>query len=241
MKRMRIAAILSLTSAAVVAQACGGDDNGGPTTADGGAHDASVSDGGGGADTSFDTAADSVVADSRADALPEAGCPSSWTVAPVVGAPIQVPDGGGGVLLHAAATGTQDYTCKASTVDGGTTYAWGFTGPEADLMDCTTTKIGTHFASDGGPTAPEWMTTADSTYVIGAKLGALTPDGGASAVPWLLLQATSHGGTGTLSRAGYVQRVNTTGGLAPSTTCDVNNVGTSQKVAYTADYYFFGM
>ena len=45
MKRMRIAAILSLTSAAVVAQACGGDDNGGPTTADGGAHDASVSDG----------------------------------------------------------------------------------------------------------------------------------------------------------------------------------------------------
>jgi hypothetical protein len=125
--------------------------------------------------------------------------------------------------------------------DGGTSYAWVFTGPQADLADCTMTKIGQHFASDGGPTAPEWMTLSDGTYVIGNKLHAETPDGGANAIPWLILQAVGHGGTGTLSHVDYIQRVHTTGGLAPTTTCDAGNMGMMEAVPYTADYYFFGM
>jgi hypothetical protein len=158
----------------------------------------------------------------------------------VVDPRIAVPDGGG-VLLHATATGSQNYTCSQMMADGGTTYAWVFTGPEADLADCTMTKIGKHFASDGGPTAPEWMTLSDGTYVIGKKLAADTPDGGSGAMPGLLLRAVEHGGgTGTLSHADYIQRVHTTGGLAPSSTCDATTMGMTEAVPYTADYYFFG-
>jgi hypothetical protein len=169
------------------------------------------------------------------------GCPASWLVAPTVDPVLEVPDGGGGVLLHATGTGTQNYTCSQVMADGGSIYAWVFVGPQADLADCSMTKIGQHFASDGGPGAPEWMTLSDGTYVIGKKMGSETPDGGSSAIPWLLLDAVGHGGTGTLSHADYIQRLHTTGGLAPTSTCDSTNVGMTEMVPYTADYYFYGM
>jgi hypothetical protein len=168
-----------------------------------------------------------------------AACPSSWTLAPSVDPTIAIPDGGGAVLMRGAATGTQSYTCTAQKSDGGTTYAWVFVGPEATLADCKSTLVANHFASDAGAAAPAWQ-SADGTYVIGKKLAAFTPDGGGSAVPWLLLQTTAHGGSGVLGGARYVQRLNTTGGVAPSATCDSKNVGATQKVNYTADYYFFG-
>lgn len=212
------------------------------------------------ADTAVDTSAsdtespiDSTTGDTTTDAPSDApsdgdagGCPASWTVAPVVDPSIAVPDGGGGVLLHAQGVGTQNYKCMASTPsdagadadDAGTTYAWTLTGPEADLKDCMMNKIGTHFASDAGASAPEWM-TIDGTDVIAKKNAAYTPpDSGA--VPWLLLQATAHSGTGTLSKVLYIQRVNTTGGKAPATGCDASAVGMTTKIAYTADYWFFG-
>jgi hypothetical protein len=160
-------------------------------------------------------------------------------VTPVVDSTLSVPDGGGSVLLHASAVGTQDYRCQSSNTDAGTSYGWVFVGPEADLFDCSEEKVGTHFASDAGASAPEWR-TEDGTFVIGKKLVAFTPDGGASAVPWLLLQTTSTGGSGDLSKTAYIQRVNTNGGIAPTSTCDSTNVGAVEKVHYTADYYFSG-
>jgi hypothetical protein len=166
-----------------------------------------------------------------------AACPSSWTVAPAVDPSISVPDGGA-VLLHAAANGTQNYTCTAQTIDGGTSYAWVFVGPEATLADCNGAPIGQHFASDAGATAPEWQTN-DGAFVIGKKLAAFAATR-TGALLWLLLQATSHGGTGTLSNVGYVQRLDTTGGAEPSKPCDATNAGATEKVSYTADYYFFG-
>jgi hypothetical protein len=65
-------------------------------------------------------------------------------------------------------------------------------------------------------------------------------DAGAASVPWLLLQATSHGGSGTLASAQYVQRLDTDGGVAPASGCDVDASGAVLKVPYTADYFFFG-
>jgi hypothetical protein len=147
--------------------------------------------------------------------------------------------------MHASGVGTQDYTCTATASEAGTSYAWVFVGPEADLDDCHAVKVGTHFASEAGVTAPEWM-TLDGTYVVGKKISGVTHDAGpdadaAPAIPWLLLQGTSHGGgTGVLSKADWIHRLNTTGGVAPSTTCDSSNVGTTVKVPYTADYYFYG-
>jgi hypothetical protein len=164
-------------------------------------------------------------------------CPSAWMVPPTVDPSIAVPAGGGVFLLHALGKGTQDYQCTQAS-DGGGTYAWSFVGPEAVLTDCNGAVIGNHVASDAGPTAPKWQ-SPDGTFVTGKKLAASSPD--ASAVPWLLLQATAHGGSGILGRAGYIQRVNTTGGLAPTTMCDRTNVGATQKVSYAADYYFFGL
>jgi hypothetical protein len=231
--------------AMLILEGCSGDDTSGASpdasTTDATANDGSSGDSGAPGDGSAqDTGADgNASADAAADAS-DGACPAAWTVAPGVDPTIALPDaGGGGVLLHAAANGTQDYTCEQTTVDGGTAYAWVFVGPEADLADCNGAAIGKHFASDAGATAPEWRTD-DGSYVIGKKIAAFTPDGGAYAVPWLLLQATSNATSGELAKVGWVQRVRTAGGVTPAAACDVNGAGTTQKVPYTADYYFFG-
>ncbi len=178
----------------------------------------------------------------------DAACADSWTVVPTVDPLIALPDGGGGLLIHFAGAGTQNYECTENATDGGAdggsdggpTFTWVFTGPEANLDDCDGQLVGHHFASEGGPGEPEWM-TLDNSYVIGKKVNAgVTPDGG-DAIPWLLLQAIANADAGLLSQVTYVQRVNTTGGLTPAlSTCDTAAVGTTQKIPYTADYYFFG-
>ena len=38
----------------------------------------------------------------------------------------------------------------------------------------------------------------------------------------------------------YIQRLNTKGGVAPSTPCDATTKGRRQQVAYEADYVFYG-
>jgi Protein of unknown function (DUF3455) len=256
MKRL---CILSLSL--VVLPACSGDNS---TPGNNNATDASLTDtstpedtgAGQDAGSPLDTGSsppdtgtppgDGGIADADADAdaasehdASEAGCPSSWFVAPVVDTSITLPDGGAGVLLHAVGTGTQNYVCAAATVDGGSP-AWTLVTPEANLTDCHDTLIGHHFASEAGAAFPEWQTT-DGTYVIGSKhLPTFTPDGGAGSIPWLLLKAVDAGGSGTLSMTQYIQRLNTDGGNAPADGCNVGTVGNTRDVPYTADYYFYG-
>jgi hypothetical protein len=166
-------------------------------------------------------------------------CPAAWLQAPAVDPSIAVPTAGSRIVLHALANGTQNYTCAKVTVDSGASYVWTFVGPEATLSDCHAVVIGRHFASDAGASAPEWQ-ALDGAYVVAHKVAAFTPQGNAGAVPWLLLGADGRGGSGALSEARYVQRVSTHGGAAPSVPCDASSVGTTQKVAYTADYFFYG-
>ena len=59
----------------------------------------------------------------------------------------------------------------------------------------------------------------------------------ASAIPWLLLVAVSTEGPGVLDGVTYIQRVNTTGGLAPAVPGTF--VGQEADVPYTAEYYFY--
>ncbi len=183
------------------------------------------------------------LADADAGSEPDAsdaGCPSSWFVAPVVDTSIALPDGGPGVLLHAVGTGTQNYKCEGTPADGGAPYTWTLVTPEANLTDCQDRLIGHHFASEAGAAFPEWQTT-DGTYVIGSKhLPTFTPDGGAGSIPWLLLNAVDAGGSGTLEMVQYIQRLNTDGGNAPADGCNAGTVGASSDVPYTADYYFYG-
>ena len=42
-----------------------------------------------------------------------------------------------------------------------------------------------------------------------------------------------------LAHVNYLQRVNTTGGLKPSSGCTASTVNTRKLVDYTADYYFY--
>ncbi len=188
---------------------------------------------------------DAGVAD--ADAAPEvdASCPATWFEVPTVDPSIAVPDGGG-VLLHAIGTGTQNYKCLASTPsDGGaTSYAWTLITPEANLTDCHANLVAHHFASEGGANFPEWESPDGGDYVIGTKhLPTFTPDGGSGSVAWLLLNAVDAGGAGTFSMVRYIQRLDTDGGVAPSaSTCDGAgaDAGTTADIPYTADYYFYG-
>ena len=64
-----------------------------------------------------------------------------------------------------------------------------------------------------------------------------------SAIPWLLLRTVSTtpgpDGGDRLTHTTYIQRVNTTGGLAPASGCDAAALGAASNVPYTADYYFY--
>jgi Protein of unknown function (DUF3455) len=144
------------------------------------------------------------------------------------------------VLLHAVGAGTQNYTCEVSTLDSGPPYAWTFVGPSAALSDCNGAVLAQHFASEAGAGSPEWLAN-DGTYVIGQKSLAYTPDGGSGSVAWLLLNAVTTGGgdAGLLTGTQYIERLNTDGGVTPSAaTCTPDAGGVTEKVPYTADYYF---
>ena len=132
-------------------------------------------------------------------------------------------------LVHILdATGTQDYACMAM----GTSYAWTLVGPDADLFELhdATTVVGHHSA---GPT---WS-YKDGSSVVGMKVAASTVD--PTAVAWLLLTETSQSGPGLMASITSIQRLETTGGMAPTTGCDASHVGATSNVPYTATYYFY--
>jgi hypothetical protein len=66
-----------------------------------------------------------------------------------------------------------------------------------------------------------------------------------AAIPWLLLEAaaTSVGPDGNrLAHTTYVQRLATTGGLAPAPAaaeCNEATIGTGAEVVYSTDYIFW--
>jgi hypothetical protein len=64
------------------------------------------------------------------------------------------------------------------------------------------------------------------------------------AIPWLLVTVVGAqdgpAGRDRLKDTTYIQRLNTTGGVAPSTGCSSStDIGNSAFVPYTADYYFY--
>ena len=72
-----------------------------------------------------------------------------------------------------------------------------------------------------------------------AEVSSRDPGPDPSAIPWLLLKAKSTSGAGELSRTQSIQRVRTTGGVAPTRLCSSNNVKQLVRVPYTATYYFY--
>jgi hypothetical protein len=154
------------------------------------------------------------------------------------------------------AVGTQNYVCKP-TANGG--FAFTLFTPQATLFTDSNREIIVHFFSpnpDEANTDPNvianfairatWQDSADMSTVW-AKLDQSSTDApfvAEGAVAWLLLDVvgTREGPTGgkTLSPAVRVQRLNTSGGLAPKTGCSsAGDVGRQAFVPYTADYFFY--
>ena len=67
-----------------------------------------------------------------------------------------------------------------------------------------------------------------------------SPSPDADSIAWLLLVATAHLGEGVLANVTNIQRLNTKGGKAPAGGCDAAHDGQESRVAYTADYFFYG-
>ena len=134
------------------------------------------------------------------------------------------------LFLVVYAVGVQKYTCQAN----GT---WLFTDPEATLYKTNGAPkpIGTHFLNFATG-RPVWR-LRDGSSVEAARTA--TGSGGTGNIPWLLLQAvvTTAGPDGDrLARTTWVQRLNTSGGVAPAGTCIP---GDHIAVPYSADYLFW--
>jgi Protein of unknown function (DUF3455) len=134
------------------------------------------------------------------------------------------------LILKTPAKGVQIYVCQANANDN-SQFEWTLKAPEAILLNEAGKSIGKHY---GGPT---WEYQDGSKVVGEVKERLDSPD--SSAIPWLLLSAKSHQGNGFLSKVTYLQRLNTKGGKAPSTGCDVSKNNSTVRVDYTADYYYY--
>jgi hypothetical protein len=131
------------------------------------------------------------------------------------------------LLLQLHAKGDQVYTCK----EGVTQFAWTLKAPDAQLFDKEGKPFGKHFAG------PSWQANDGSLVTGKAVANAPSPD--PDSIPWLLVTVLTHDGSGVLSRATSIQRLNTKGGKAPATGCDSTHAGQEARIPYTADYLFY--
>jgi|SRR6266404_6470026 len=169
------------------------------------------------------------------------------------------PPAGNAAFLVGHALGTQGYTCLPTST-GGTSWTINPARPEATLFANFfghLVQIITHFTSinanpNENATLPvplsgnaTWQSSFDTSKVWAKATGNIVAGSDAScpnagAIPCLLLQSIGNqeGPTGgrILAKTTFVQRLNTRGGSAPTTTC---SVGQTQLVPYTADYVFF--
>ena len=181
--------------------------------------------------------------------------------------PPPLPDGmapvpaGNKLFLGTHGVGTQNYVCRPS----GAGVAYVLFTPQATLFSEDGGQVITHYFSPNlstkqpdpntdpkvvadGAIRVTWQHRDSS--IIWAKLHQSGSDGSGSvnvdtsAVNWLLLDevGVQKGPTGgdTLTKTTFVQRLNTTGGVAPKTGCSsLTDVGNQAFVPYTADYFFY--
>jgi Protein of unknown function (DUF3455) len=121
------------------------------------------------------------------------------------------------------AEGAQIYECKLAN-NGQLT--WQFREPIATLLVDGKT-VGRHYAG------PNWE-HFDGSAVTGKPV-ASAPGETPVDIPWLKLETTVHRGTGILSSATTIQRLNTHGGVVTGT-CD--QPGAFRSAPYAADYVF---
>ncbi len=159
-------------------------------------------------------------------AVPLTGIAAAAPSAPDVPGGIAVSEGNKPFLIGHA-VGVQIYRCDGA--------AWTLFAPRADLYGDNGQLIATHF---GGPS---WQ-AKDGSKVVGRRIkDPITVD--PTAIPWLLIEPTSGtaGADGDrLAGTTFIQRIKTTGGLAPApSTCSADTAGYEVEEPYTADYVFW--
>jgi hypothetical protein len=159
---------------------------------------------------------------------------------------LQVP-AGNKAYLEGHAFGTQNYSCLPS----GSGFAWILFGPQANLFDDDDELVITHFLSpnpfESGTPRATWQHSRDTSAVWALPMVPPSFDPkfvAPGAIPWLLLQVVGaqDGPTGgnKMTATTFIHRVNTVGGIAPSTGCAVStDVGKKALVPYQADYVFY--
>ena len=138
---------------------------------------------------------------------------------------IKAPEGSK-LAFHAYAKGVQIYKWNIIT------QKWDLVGPQAALFAEANYfgEIGIHYVG------PKWESKSGSKVEAQRVQGTgCTPD--STAIAWLLLKQVRTEGNGIFSAVTFIQRVNTTGGLPPSTPGTVD--GETSESAYTAEYYFY--
>lgn len=152
-------------------------------------------------------------------------------------------------FLRGHAAGTQNYICapSATALSG---RDWLFIGPQATVFDGDGEQILTHFHSanpfDFGAIEATWQHSRDTSGVWAVKVRGsndatyVLP----GAVEWLLLRVTGPqigpDGGDKLTKAVFIQRVNTVGGVKPAESeCTAMALNNRRLVPYEADYYFY--
>jgi hypothetical protein len=164
---------------------------------------------------------------------------------PPVPVNLQVPDGNK-AFLFGRAYGTQNYICLPS----GNGATWTFFGPQATLFNDSSEQVMTHFLSpnpdENGMPRATWQHSRDSSAVWAVAIASSSDPSFVEpgAIPWLLLRVvgSEHGPTwgDKLTPTTFIQRVNTSGGVAPGGGCAAaGDVGKRALVPYTTDYIFY--
>lgn len=180
-------------------------------------------------------------------ALPQPAHADAVTPPPVP-ANIQVP-AGNKVFLLGQAVGTQNYVCLPS----GTGVRFVLFTPQATLFNVKDgNQVITHYFSpnpfEGGTIRAAWQHSRDTSTVWGQVMeGHSSSDPNfvaPGAIAWLLITTVGAQdmppGSDTLTKTTFIQRLNTSGGVAPSAGCSSStDIGNQAFVPYTADYFFY--
>lgn len=147
--------------------------------------------------------------------------------------------------LSADAVGTQNYICLPSASG----VAWVHVGPQATLFGRGTRQLTTHFLDVNpmeGVARAAWQHSVDSSRVWARAVASSSDPAWVApgAVPWLLLETMGADGgprgRGQLAGTSYIQRVQTSGGVAPAVGCaQAADVGARAFVPYTTVYVFY--
>ena len=183
----------------------------------------------------------------------QAATPGGITPPPLPAGLAPVP-AGNELFLGTHAVGTQNYVCQPS----GAGVAYVLFTPQATLFGEDGGQVITHFNSPNPfePNTDPKVVAPRARFAprgsTGTRAGSgprcTNPDGAVTvdqnAIAWLLLDGVGpqNGPTGgdKLTKTTFVQRLNTKGGLAPSTGCSsLTDVGNKAFVPYTADYFFY--